>query len=103
MPNKLLGFGKSFWEALGGALDRHGISIVFLVFVCYVFYRLTWLVWTKTIQSKDDEIARLVNEKNRYQELFFSERLTSDPEKQQPQDADSSEEPGTSGDSKEGD
>jgi len=67
------------WEALGKALEQHGPLVVPLLVLTILFYKMTWKVWQAAMKSKDDEIARLIEERNRYQELVFAERLSSRP------------------------
>jgi len=45
-------------------------------FGCFLFWSLIWKVWSAAMKAKDDEIARLAKERDRYQTLVF-QRLRS--------------------------
>lgn len=42
-------------------------------------WRLVWRVWDATLRSKDEEIKRLVEERDKYQKLVFERLLSSAP------------------------
>lgn len=64
-------------DFLGGVLTEHGAVAAMLVIVCILFYSLIWKVWDRAMTAKDEEIKRLVDERNRYQELVFERLLSS--------------------------
>lgn len=70
-----------FWELINTIQDEYGLAFVvlFLVFLLFasLFYRLIWKVWSSAMKAKDDEIERLVEERNKYQRLVFDKLLTS--------------------------
>jgi hypothetical protein len=68
----------NFWCFLTHVYDKDGALIILFLFIAYVFYKLVWKVWTSAMKSKDDEIKRLVEERNFYQEKVFPNRLSSD-------------------------
>jgi hypothetical protein len=43
-----------------------------------VFHRLVWRVWKAAMKSKDDEIQRLIEERNYLQSKIFPDRGSSD-------------------------
>ena len=71
-----------FWELISTIQDRYGIEVVILLVIllllAILFYRLIWKVWSSALQSKDDEIERLVKERDKYQRIVFDRLLSSD-------------------------
>jgi hypothetical protein len=49
-----------------------------LVFVCHTFSRLLWKVWRMALKGKDQEIARLTKERDRYQAVVFEHLIYLD-------------------------
>jgi len=64
-------------DLLKSVAQEQGALAVGLVIACLVFYKLIWRVWDATIKSKDEEICRLVKERDRYQEIFFERFVSS--------------------------
>jgi hypothetical protein len=52
--------------------------IAFVCFLCYVFSHFSWKTWRATAQAKDEEIARLTKELERYQSIVFDRLLDMD-------------------------
>lgn len=71
------GEGAGLLKFCQGILDEHGAAGLVLVVLAILFWRLIWKVWNAAMKSKDDEISRLVEERNKYQALVFENLLTS--------------------------
>ena len=67
-----------FWFFIIDLYNDHGLWVFFLLFVCYLFWRLIWKVWSVAMKSKDDEIDRLVKERDKYQNLVFDRLISSE-------------------------
>jgi hypothetical protein len=72
---------EGFWGILLKAVDENGAAAVTLVVVLALFYKLVWKVWNATLESKNDEIGRLITTRDRYQALVFERLLSSAPAK----------------------
>ena len=67
-----------------GLIERvrsdYGLAVMVLValnlFLGFVFWKMIWNVWSAAMRAKDEEIDRLVKERDKYQELVFG-RLES--------------------------
>lgn len=69
---------KTFWSVLDTFISEHGLLGFVLLGVIWVFWKLIWKVWSSAMQSKDDEIKRLVEERNWLQDqLYGGKRLSS--------------------------
>jgi hypothetical protein len=66
------------WCFLAAIYREGGVGILCFLFISFIFYRLVWKVWSAAMKSKNDEIERLVEERNFLQDKVFSGRLTSD-------------------------
>jgi hypothetical protein len=66
------------WCFLEHLYDKGGVTVVGLFFVAFVFYKLVWKVWSSAMKAKDDEIERLIAERDFYQEQSFPKRISSD-------------------------
>jgi len=73
--------GGGFWSFLADVFEQHGVTAILLIAVCYLFYKLIWKVWNRAMDAKDQEIERLVEERNKYQKLVFDKLLSSEPGK----------------------
>ena len=72
---------NGFWSFIGTFLNEHGLLGVVLLFFIFLFWRMIWVVWSKAMESKDQEIERLVEEKRRLQDyLMHRVRLSAKPE-----------------------
>lgn len=76
-----LGDPSSFWTFLAEVLKEHGAITVALLFGMFVFWRLIWRVWDRAMKAKDEEIDRLVIERDKYQKLVFDRLLSSEIDK----------------------
>lgn len=70
---------NSLWEFLKDVLKLHGSTAAILIFLVFVFWRLIWKVWSDTLESKNQEIDRLVKERDKYQGLVFERLLSAAP------------------------
>ena len=68
-----------FWALCFDVFRQHGVIALVLIGICFLFYKLIWKVWNTAILSKDQEIERLVKERDKYQNLVFERLLSSDP------------------------
>jgi hypothetical protein len=77
-----MGSKTGFWELLNQIHSEHGLIVLllmaFLGFVCFLFWKLIWNVWSAAQRAKDEEIARLAKERDKYQALFFERLRTSE-------------------------
>lgn len=69
----------SFITQLIDAVAKHGPVTVVLVVLLFLFWQLLWRVWDRAMKAKDEEIERLVKERDRYQELVFTRLISSEP------------------------
>jgi hypothetical protein len=67
----------AFLAFLADVFKEHGAVAVSLVVVSVLFYKMTWSVWRDAMKAKDEEIDRLVGERNKYQDLVFERLLSS--------------------------
>lgn len=72
-----------FWDFLLDVLERHGAFALGFVVLAVLFYKMVWKVWESAMRTKDEEIERLVEERNRYQALVFDRLQSSQIEKQE--------------------
>lgn len=75
------GMCSNFWCSLVYLYEHGGIGVLSFFGLAFLFYKLIWKVWKAMIKSKDDEIERLIGERNFYQQMLFPDRLTSDAPK----------------------
>jgi len=57
------------------------LVLVLIVLLCFFFYlasRLFWKVWHAAMDGKDQEIARLTKERDRYQSVVFEKLLPTE-------------------------
>ncbi len=54
------------------------ILIAFVCFLCYAFSHLCWKTWQAAARAKDQEIARLTKELERYQSIVLDRLLGVD-------------------------
>ena len=52
------------------------VLVLLLAFVCFLLWKMTWNVWSKAMEAKDQEIQRISLQRDRYQVLVFA-RLKS--------------------------
>jgi len=69
---------SGFWGLVWVVFQKHGVVALLLIAVCFIFYKLIWKVWNAAMQAKNEEIARLVAERDKYQRLVFDRLLSSD-------------------------
>jgi|GEM_PF-2256421 len=62
--------------------SEYGLAVLVLVLViffgCLLAWKLIWQVWSRAMQAKDEEIVRLVRERDKYQALLL-ERFSASP------------------------
>jgi hypothetical protein len=68
----------NFWCFAENIYDKGGIGVLSFLILGYVFYQLVWRVWKAAMKSKDDEIERLIEERNYLQSKVFPDRRSSD-------------------------
>jgi hypothetical protein len=68
-------------EILTQILSKYGLVVLVLVlllaFVCFLMWKLTWNVWSKAMESKDQEIQRISLQRDKYQALVFAQLESS--------------------------
>ncbi len=45
--------------------------VLIIVFGCLLFWKLVWKVWSGALSAKQSEIERLVEERDKYQEMVL--------------------------------
>jgi hypothetical protein len=80
--------GAGMWDFVLEVLRNHGAVAVALCFVCFLFWRMIWKVWDRAMKAKDEEINRLVIERDKYQSLVFERLMTSRAELTEPPEKD---------------
>lgn len=55
------------------------VLILLLAFACFLLWKLTWNVWCKAMEAKDQEIQRISRERDKYQALVFARLRSSEP------------------------
>jgi hypothetical protein len=69
-------------DLLNQIQSQHGPVVLILIVIifagCGVFWVLIWKVWSAAMKAKDDEIARLAKERDKYQTLVFQRLKTSE-------------------------
>ena len=82
MPGEASGAGCSAWTTglatLERLYDKGGATLLVAIFIAFVFYRLVWKVWSEAMRGKDEEIERLIRERDFYQDRLFPDRISSD-------------------------
>jgi hypothetical protein len=66
------------FEFLDGIRSHYGLVVLFLVihiaFLSFFAWQLWWRLWKDSLKTRDQQIARLANERDTYQAMVF-ERL----------------------------
>lgn len=74
--------GMRLFEFLNGDRSNNGLPMLILIaliaFLCCLLCRLAWKVWHAAMEAKDQQIARLTQERDRYQSVIFERLLGSD-------------------------
>jgi hypothetical protein len=69
-------------EILNQLQFKYGLIVLVLVlllaFVCFLFWKMTWNVWSKAMEAKDHEIQRILLERDEYRALVFSRLKSSE-------------------------
>ena len=73
------GVCSTVWCVIQHLYDLGGVSVFGLIFVAYTFNKLVWRVWSASMQSKAEEIQRLIEERS-----FFRSRLFPDDSRAEP-------------------
>ena len=68
---------SNVWCFLAAIYKEGGIGVLCFLFIAFVCYRLVWKVWSAAMKSKNDEIERLIEERNFLQDKVFPRRLSS--------------------------
>lgn len=55
----------------------HGAVAMVLIVLCIFGWKFVWRVWNAAMKAKDNEIERLVKERDKYQDLVFDKLRTS--------------------------
>jgi hypothetical protein len=58
------------WCLVGHLYDKRGVGVLCFLFIAYIFYRMVWKVWSAAIKAKDEEIERILSERNDLQSLL---------------------------------
>jgi hypothetical protein len=66
-----------FWAIAEHIYDKGGLAAVGCILIGYMFYQLIWKVWKAAMRSKDDELERLIQERNFLQAVAFPNRESS--------------------------
>lgn len=69
--------GSSIWGFLAEIFREQGVLAVVLIVGCFIFWKLIWRVWDRAMRAKDEEIERLVKQRDKYQSLVFDRLLSS--------------------------
>lgn len=83
---------QGFFDLFGQIEAEHGLAVLLLILIilgmALLLWKLVWRVWRATLTSKNDEIDRLVDERNKYQDMVFEGLKTSrfDPRLENPRD-----------------
>ena len=72
------GVCSNVWCFLADLYEKGGAGILCFLFIAYIFHSLVWKVWSAAMKSKNEEIERLVQERNFLQSRLFTKRLTSE-------------------------
>jgi hypothetical protein len=78
-------------EMLTQILSKYGLIVLVLVlllaFVCFLLWKLTWDVWSKAMEAKDQEIQRISLQRDKYQALVFARLGSSAADDSEPRKA----------------
>ena len=66
------------WCVVQHLYDLGGVGVFSFIFIVYAFYKLVWKVWSASMRCRDEEIQRLIKERNFFQARLFSERKSPD-------------------------
>jgi hypothetical protein len=67
----------SFWSFVEKLYDKSGLTGIAGLLLLYAFYQLIWKVWAAALKGKDDEIERLIEERQFVQALVLQDRKSS--------------------------
>ena len=75
MDASQLSHTTGLFDFLNEVRSENGVAVLTLLTVILFLYRslskLTWKVWSAAMQSKDREIARLIQDRDQYRSLVF--------------------------------
>ena len=66
-----------FWSFVEQVYDKGGLPAFGCILMGYIFYQLIWKVWRAAMKSKDDELERLIEQRNFLQSIAFPSRESS--------------------------
>src|SRR5262245_58870919 len=70
------------WQLISQIYTEHGLVVLTLVvllgFMAFLVWNLIWKVWSNAMKAKDEEIARVSKERDKYQALVFDRLRTSE-------------------------
>jgi hypothetical protein len=69
---------NTVWCIVQHLYDLGGAGIFSFIFLSYAFYALVWKVWSASMKCRDEEIERLIEERNFFQARLFSDRKSRD-------------------------
>jgi hypothetical protein len=69
---------NTVWCVVQHLYDLGGIGIFSFMFLWYAFHTLVWKVWSASMKRRDEEIQRVIEERNFFQSRLFSERKRPD-------------------------
>lgn len=69
---------NTVWCVVQHLYDLGGVGVFSFVFLVYAFHTLVWKVWLASMKFRDEEIARLIEERKLLQSRLFSGRKRPD-------------------------
>lgn len=75
--------GTGFPQLLEQIHSQHGLLVLMLVVIIgfgfCLFWNLVWKVWRGALSAKDEEIARLISDRDIYRALHFDNLRSAKP------------------------
>ena len=66
-----------FEELVRAALQEYGVAFALLVFAVGTYNAYIHKLWSARLKAKDEELKRVVTERNALQDIVLTKRLTS--------------------------